>query len=89
MSDYDEACHSKDVIERSGHLPAAIRKRLGLKAGTQLVVAAGKDAVKLKAIAPPALDELDALTREARRQVGRAGMKRSDNKKAIVTVRGR
>lgn len=70
-------------------IPEDIRRRLGLKAGSQFVVVAGKDAVILKAISPPSLDEFDDLIREARRQARRTGMKRSDIKKAIVTVRGR
>ena len=70
-------------------IPEDIRKRLGLKTGSQFVVVAGKDAVILKTITPPAIDEFDALMREARRQARKAGMKRSDIKKATVTVRGR
>ena len=70
-------------------IPETIRRRLGLKAGTQFVVVAGKDAVILKAIPPPSLDEFDAPIREARRQARRTGMKRSDIKKAIGAARGR
>ena len=70
-------------------IPGDIRRRLGLKAGSQFVVVAGKDAVILKTITPPAIDEFDALIREARRQARKAGMKGSDVKKATVTVRGR
>jgi AbrB family looped-hinge helix DNA binding protein len=70
-------------------IPEDIRKRLGLKAGSQFVVAAGKDAVILKTIAPPSVEEFDALIREARRQARKAGMKRSDIKKAIAAVHGR
>ena len=70
-------------------IPETIRRRLSLKAGSQFVVVAGKDAVILKAISPPSLDEFDDLIREARRQARKAGMKRSDIKKATVTVRGR
>jgi len=70
-------------------IPEDIRKRLGLKAGSQFVVVAGKDAVILKTIAPPSMEEFDALIREARQQARKAGMKRSDIKKAIAAVRGR
>ena len=70
-------------------IPEDIRRRLGLKAGSQFVVVAGKDAVILKPITPPSLDEFDALIREARQQARKAGMKRSDIKKAIAAVRGR
>lgn len=70
-------------------IPESIRKRLGLEAGSQFVVVAGKDAVILKTIAPPSLDEFDTLIRKARRQAREAGMKRSDIKKAVAEVRGR
>ncbi len=70
-------------------IPEDIRRRLGLKAGSQFVVVAGKDAVILKAISPPSLDEFDALIRDAWQQARKAGMKRSDIQKSIVTVRGR
>ena len=70
-------------------IPESIRKRLGLEAGSQFVVVAGKDAVILKTIAPPSLDEFDTLIRKARRQAREAGMKRSDIKKAVAEARGR
>ncbi len=55
-------------------IPEDIRKRLGLEAGSQFVVVAGKDAVILKMISPPSMDEFDGLIREARRQAHKAGM---------------
>ncbi len=70
-------------------IPEDIRKRLGLKAGSRFVVVAGKDAVILKTITPPSMEEFDELIREARQQARQAGMKRSDIKKAIAAVRGR
>jgi AbrB family looped-hinge helix DNA binding protein len=69
-------------------IPEDIRKRLGLEAGSQFVVVAGKDAVILKTISPPSMDEFDSLLRKARQQAKKAGMKRSDIKKAIDEVRG-
>ena len=69
-------------------IPEDIRKRLGLEAGTQFIVVAGKDAIILKTISPPSMDDFDSLIREARRQARKAGMKRSDIKKAIAEVRG-
>ncbi len=69
-------------------IPEDIRKRLGLEAGSQFVVVAGKDAVILKTISPPSMDEFDGLIREARRQARKAGMKQSDIKEAIAKVRG-
>lgn len=70
-------------------IPEDIRKRLGLEAGSQFVVVAGKDTVILKTISPPSMDEFDGLIREARRQARKAGMKQSDIKEAIAEVRGR
>jgi len=66
-------------------IPEDIRKRLGLEAGTQFIVVAGKDAVILKTISPPSMGEFDELIRKARRQARKAGMKRSDIKEAKVT----
>jgi AbrB family looped-hinge helix DNA binding protein len=69
-------------------IPEDIRKRLGLEAGSQFIVVAGKDAVILKTISPPSMDEFDELIRKARRQARKAGMKRSDIKKTVAEVRG-
>jgi len=69
-------------------IPEDIRKRLGLETGSQFVVIAGKDAVILKTISPPSMDEFDELIRQARRQARKAGMKRSDIKETIAEVRG-
>ncbi len=68
-------------------IPEAIRERLGLKPGAQFVVVAGKDAVILKAITPPSMDEFDELLADARRQARRAGLRRSDIAGAIAKVR--
>ena len=70
-------------------IPEDIRKRLGLEAGTQFIVVAGKDAIILKTISPPSMDEFDELIRKARQQARKAGMKQSDIKEAIAEVRGR
>ena len=62
----------------------------GLEPGDQFVVVAGKDAVILKAIAAPTMDEFDELLAEARKQARRAGLKRSDVAHAVAeTRRGR
>ncbi len=70
-------------------IPKDIRKRLRLKAGSQFIVVAGKDAVILKTISPPSMDEFASLIRTARQQAIKAGMKRSDINKAVAEVRGR
>ena len=68
-------------------IPEAIRKQLGLEPGDQFVVVAGKDAVILKTIAAPAMDEFDELLAEARKQARRAGLTRSDVTDALAAVR--
>ena len=68
-------------------IPEAIRKRLGLEPGDQFVVVAGKDAVILKAIAAPTMDEFDELLSEARRQARQAGLKGSDVTDALTATR--
>ena len=70
-------------------IPEDIRKRLGLEVGSQFIVVAGKDAIILKTISPPSMDEFDELIRKARQQARKAGMKQSDIKEAIAEVRGR
>ena len=69
-------------------IPEEIRKRLGLKAGSQFVVVGEKDTVILKAISAPSMEEFDDLIAEVRRQGRLAGMKRSDITTAIAKARG-
>jgi len=68
-------------------IPEAIRKRLGLEPGVQFVVVASKDAVILKSITPPSIDEFDTLLIEARKQARRAGIKKADVAGAVTAVR--
>jgi AbrB family looped-hinge helix DNA binding protein len=70
-------------------IPEEIRKRLGLKSGSQFVVVGDKDTVILKLISPPSMKEFDGLVEEARRQARLAGMKRSDISSAVAKARGR
>ncbi len=70
-------------------IPEDIRKRLGLKAGSQFVVVGEKDVVILKAISPPSMNEFDELITEARQRAKKAGMKKSDISTAIKRVRER
>ena len=70
-------------------IPEDIRKEMGLRTGTQFLVVGGGDVVILKEITPPSMADFDDLVAEARRQARRAGMKRSDIKSAISTVRKR
>jgi len=70
-------------------IPEEIRDRLGLKAGTQFVVLGNRDAVILKAISAPSVEEFNDLIGQARRQARRAGLKKSDVGAAVARVRGR
>ncbi len=69
-------------------IPEEIRRRLGLKAGSQSVVVGEKDTLILKAISPPSMEEFDDLIAEARRQARLAGLRRSDITAAIAKARG-
>jgi AbrB family looped-hinge helix DNA binding protein len=68
-------------------IPEDIRKRLKLKTGSQFIVVAEEDVVILKAIAPPSMEEFDALIAEARSKARQAGLKRKDIPDAIDGVR--
>ena len=70
-------------------IPEEIRKKLGLKAGSQFIVVGDKDTLILKTITPPSLSEFDELIAEARKQARVAGMKRKDISTAISKVRKR
>ena len=69
-------------------IPEDIRKKLGLKAGSQFVVVGEKDTVILKAILPPSMEDFDHLIAKARNQAAKAGLKRSDIAAAISKARG-
>ena len=68
-------------------IPEKIRKKLGLKAGSQFVVVGEKDVVILKSISAPPLSEFDALIGKARKQAKDAGLKKSDIPDLIVQAR--
>lgn len=70
-------------------IPEEVRKKLHLKEGDQFVVIGKGDAVILKTISPPSLDEFNDLLKEAQVQAKKAGMKKEDIKKAIKRVRAR
>ena len=70
-------------------IPEDVRKELGLEPGAQFVVMGEGDVVILKKIEAPDRREFLALAARVRSQARRAGMKRSDIKKAVKTVRRR
>ena len=70
-------------------IPDEIRKRLGLKTGSQFVVVGEKDTVILKTISTPSMEEFDVLIAQAHKQAKKAGIKQSDVTAAIAKARGR
>ena len=70
-------------------IPEEVRKRLGIKAGSQFIVVGERDTVILKAISPPSMADFDDLLAQARKQARKAGLKRSDLLAAIRKVRER
>lgn len=70
-------------------IPEDIRRRLGLKPGSQFVVVGEKDTVILKTISPPTMKEFDRLITQARKQARSAGLKRSNIKETVAKVRAR
>ena len=69
-------------------IPEGIRKRLKLKTGTQFLVVGDNDVVILKNITPPSIEEFGDLIAKARKTCKKAGLKKTDIKKAIMKVRG-
>jgi AbrB family looped-hinge helix DNA binding protein len=70
-------------------IPEEVRRRLGLKAGSQFVVVAGDDAVILKPVIEPDMSQFDELLAEARSQARRAGVRKADTTDAIRKARAR
>jgi AbrB family looped-hinge helix DNA binding protein len=70
-------------------IPESVRKRLGLKAGSEFVVVAGDDAIVLRPVTEPDMSQFDELLAEARRQARRVGLRKADITNAIRTARAR
>jgi len=70
-------------------IPEEVRKELGLEPGAQFVVTGEGDVVILKKIEAPGRREFLALARKVRSQARKAGVKRSDIKKAVRASRRR
>ena len=68
-------------------IPEDIREQLNLKEGDQFVVIGQGDAVILKAITPPSMDEFEGLLKEARATSKRSKANQSDVKAAIKKAR--
>ncbi len=70
-------------------IPENVRKELGLEPGAQFVVMGEGDLVILKKIEAPDRREFLALAKKVRSQARKAGVKHSDVKNAVRTVRRR
>ncbi len=68
-------------------IPENIRKRLGLKTGSQFVVVGDKDVVILKSISAPSMSDFDNMVNKAREQAKKAGFKETDLKDMITLAR--
>lgn len=69
-------------------IPEAIRKKMNLKPGDRFVVVGSGEAVILKTITPPNMDQFEDLMAEARRQARRVGLKSADITDAVKAARG-
>ena len=70
-------------------IPEGIRNDLGLKEGDQFIVIGEGDAVILKAITLPGLEEFETLLAQARLEARKAGIRKAHLKTAIAKVRRR
>ena len=70
-------------------IPEEVRNDLGLNEGDQFVVIRQGDAVILKVITPPRLEEFQELLSQARAEAKKAGIKKADLKSRIAKVRRR
>jgi AbrB family looped-hinge helix DNA binding protein len=68
-------------------IPEEVRNDLGLNKGDQFVVIGQGDAVILKVITPPKLEEFQELLSQARGEGKKAGIKKAQLKSAIAKVR--
>ena len=70
-------------------IPEEVRNDLGLREGDQFVVIGQGDAVILKVITPPKLEDFQKLLSQARVEAKKAGIKKADLKSAIAKARRR
>jgi AbrB family looped-hinge helix DNA binding protein len=68
-------------------IPEETRRRLGMRPGTQFMIVESTDALIFKVIQPPAMEDFDKLLTETRRQARKAGMKKTNIREAIKSVR--
>ncbi|HEX5422416.1 MAG TPA: AbrB/MazE/SpoVT family DNA-binding domain-containing protein [Candidatus Acidoferrales bacterium] len=70
-------------------IPEEVRRTLGLNEGDQFLVIGQGDAVILKTITPPKIEEFQELLTKARAEGRKARIRKADLKSAIARVRRR
>lgn len=70
-------------------IPEEVRRTLGLNEGDQFLVIGQGDAVILKTITPPKIEEFQELLSKARAEGRKARIRKADLKSAITRVRRR
>jgi len=70
-------------------IPEEVRRTLGLNEGDQFLVIGQGDAVILKAITQPKIEEFQALLSQARAEGRKARIRKADLRSAIARVRRR
>lgn len=70
-------------------IPEEVRRTLGLNEGDQFLVIGQGDAVILKTITPPKIEEFQELLSKARAEGRKARIGKADLKSAIARVRRR
>lgn len=70
-------------------IPEEVRRTLGLNEGDQFLVIGQGDAVILKTITPPKIEEFQELLSQARAEGRKARIRKADLKSAIGRVRRR
>lgn len=68
-------------------IPGTIRKRLGIEAGSKLVVMTDGENVLMKPVQPPRLTDFQELLAESRKAAADAGLTPGDVAEAIREVR--
>lgn len=68
-------------------IPERIRRRLGLKSGTEFVVLGEGGTVVLNVINPPSMRDFDEIVTRAREAAQKAGVRRSDIAAVEVAAR--
>jgi AbrB family looped-hinge helix DNA binding protein len=68
-------------------IPGSIRKRLGISAGTKLVVMTDGENVLMKPLAAPRLEAFEALVGESRKAAAKAGLTPVVVDQAVAEVR--